>query len=78
MKQCDFCFRHKEQLAPPYPKIPAVVCKACAYKVEQVIGFLEHYGGVITYQAQLETPPNPPKSKSKPVKFGDKPPTLTE
>lgn len=62
-KQCDMCFQHKETLVPVLPKMPTMICKACSYKVNQVIGFLEYHNGIFTYQPELslKTPQTPLK-----------------
>ena len=63
---CSLCFRHKE-LVRPIPQAEVTTCKACAYKVEQVVGFLKYYGVELVYQPKL-SPPKPPQSKSRPKK----------
>jgi len=67
-KQCDFCFQFKDPLVPVLPNMPTRVCKACAYKIQQVTGFLQYHNAVMTYQPQLsnETPPTPPAIKKPP------------
>lgn len=63
IKRCDMCFMDKAGLEPIVPHATAVVCKACAYKARQVIGFLEYHGVVLTYQQPLDF--GDAKSKSK-------------
>lgn len=65
-KQCDFCFQFKDPLIAVLPSMPTRVCKACGYKIQQVIGFLQYHKGTFTYQPQLsnETPPAPPEKSS--------------
>jgi len=64
-KQCDFCFQFKDPLVPVLPKMPTLVCKACGYKIQQTIGFLQYHHATISYQPPLvnETPPTPPTEK---------------
>jgi len=77
MAQCDFCFRVKSPLQPAYKGLSGEVCKACSYKIESVVGFLHHYGAIITVQPALITPLPPArprkstKSKSSPLKEED-------
>jgi len=71
---CSLCFRHKE-LVRPIPQAEVTTCKACAYKVEQVVGFLKYYGVDLVYQPKLK-PPSPPKSKSKSQKAKKDTPVL--
>ena len=71
---CSLCFRHKE-LVHPIPQAEVTTCKACAYKVEQVVGFLKFYGVELSYQAKL-IPPKPPQSKSSPRKRKSSPVVL--
>jgi len=69
MARCDFCFQAKSLLEPPVPRLTVRVCKACNYKIQQVIGFLEHSGAGIYVQPQLQseekTPPTPPAKRNK-------------
>lgn len=51
--RCDMCFQDKAELQPVIPHAPANVCKACAYKAKQVIGFLEYHGIVFVYQPKM-------------------------
>jgi len=76
MALCDFCFRDKTPLQPVYPRTPVNVCKACAYQIDRVIGFLRHSGITLVTQGELpdtKKPPKPPKvgdstrTKNKPV-----------
>lgn len=53
VKRCDMCFQEKSVLVPVLPSMPAMVCKACSYKVQQVLGFIVYHGGVLTYQQEL-------------------------
>lgn len=53
VKRCDMCFQDKAGLIPVVPRANAMVCKACGYKVKQVIGFLEYHDCTISYQAKL-------------------------
>lgn len=69
-KQCDMCFQHKETLIPVIPGMPTVICKACSFKVNQVIGFLEYHKAQISYQPELslnppQTPPDGEQHRSK-------------
>lgn len=75
MKQCDMCFQFKDPLVPVLDSCPARVCKACAYKIGQVTGFLSYHKAVLSYQPELfEAPPTPPgdddkgKKDAKPIK----------
>jgi len=47
------CFQDKAGLSPVLPGMPTVVCKACAFKVNQVLGFIAYCGGTISYQPEL-------------------------
>jgi len=63
---CDFCFRDKSPLQPVFPRTQVNVCKACAYQIDRVIGFLRHSGITLTTQGQLPLrvkPPKPPKTR---------------
>jgi len=63
MALCDFCFRDKSPLQPVYPRVAVNVCKACAYQIDRVIGFLRHSGITLIVQTELEEhgiPPKPP------------------
>jgi len=62
-KRCDFCFQAKESLVPILPKVDVLVCKACSYKLQSVIGFLEYHQIRLIYQGELEIPPKAPKQK---------------
>ncbi|MBA7707081.1 hypothetical protein ES703_115946 [subsurface metagenome] len=76
MAYCNFCFGDKSLVLPPVKGIQAQVCKGCYYKIDQVVGFLRHYGATITVQSPLPddaNPPNPPKSKKRAPKFGASP-----
>ncbi len=53
VKRCDMCFQDKAGLSSVLPGMPTVVCKACAFKVNQVLGFIAYYGGTISYQPEL-------------------------
>jgi len=65
-KQCDMCFNFKTPLVQVLPGCPAEVCKSCAYKINQVIGFLMYHEVSVTYQSQFfDTPPTPPKTPKK-------------
>ncbi len=72
MARCDFCFQAKALLEQPVPKIKARVCKACNYKIQQVVGFLEHSGVGIYVQPELQpeeiSPPTPPVKRKSPTK----------
>ena len=63
MKQCDMCFQSKETLVSVIPKMPAMVCKACSYKIQQAIGFITYHQGAVIYQPLLskEPPSTPPQ-----------------
>jgi len=62
MALCDFCFRDKSPLQPIFPRTSAHVCKACAYQIDRVVGFLRHSGVALIAQAELAIgPPKPPK-----------------
>ncbi|MBA7699382.1 hypothetical protein ES703_108077 [subsurface metagenome] len=64
MALCDFCFRDKSPLQPIYPRVAVNVCKACAYQIDRVIGFLRHSGITLVAQTEFTTaekPPKPPK-----------------
>ena len=83
MALCDFCFRDKSPLQPIYPRTPVNVCKACAYQIDRVIGFLRHSGITLITQAELSTPVKPlnpskvaetTRSKIGATKIGVKPP----
>lgn len=72
-KQCMLCFKYTDTLQPVVKGAHAQVCKACGYKVNQVVGFLEYHKVTITYQPDLfETPPTPPTpgKTTKPPKKG--------
>ncbi len=62
VKRCDMCFQQKETLMPILSKMPAVVCKACSYKIGQVLAFIQYHNGTFSYQPDLskENPPDPP------------------
>lgn len=80
MAQCGFCFRNKTPLQPPIPGISVVVCKACLYQIDRVLGFLQYHGAKTIVESgapTFYTPPNPPKAKRKARKdsVDDKPPT---
>lgn len=68
MPQCTMCFQYKDNLVPVHPEIPAEVCRACAYKVSAVTGFLEFQGLKMVMSRQLklnfegEKPPEAPES----------------
>lgn len=62
MARCDFCFQDKMGLEPPVPRLKVRVCKACNYKVQQVIGFLIHSGAGIFVQPELEPEEKPPQT----------------
>lgn len=61
-KQCSLCFQLKDPLVPALEKAPVRVCKACAYKISAVTGFLTYHGVTLAYQPELTkvTPPTPP------------------
>lgn len=60
-KRCDMCFQEKQGLQPVVPGMPAQVCKACNYKISQVMGFLQYQGAVVSYQPRLsKNSPQPP------------------
>ncbi|GAI01284.1 unnamed protein product, partial [marine sediment metagenome] len=61
-KRCDMCFQDKPGLQPIVPGCPANVCKACAYKITQTMGFLEYHGVGLTYK--LPEPEATAKSKN--------------
>ncbi len=63
VKRCDMCFQDKPELQPVIPHAPVSVCKACAYKARQVIGFLEYHGIIFAYQPKMLE-----ESKSKSIK----------
>jgi len=82
MALCDFCFRDKTPLQSVYPRTSVNVCKACAYQIDRVIGFLRHSGITLVTQGeftQTAKPPKPPKvpgplrSKISPTKEGRSP-----
>jgi len=58
MAFCDYCFRDKNPLQPIHPGATVRVCKACAYQIDRVIGFLRHSGLTIVRQSELT--PQPP------------------
>ena len=63
--RCTRCFKAKE-LVPPAVGLPEMVCKACSYEIDQVIGYLEFIGASIQFQMLLtEQPPKPPKKQAK-------------
>jgi len=74
MALCDFCFRDKNPLQPPYPRAQVGVCKACAYQIERVLGFLRHSGAVVVKQGELENPPTPQSRVAKPARSKTDPP----
>ncbi len=85
MALCDFCFRDKSPLQPVYPRVAVHVCKACAYQIDRVIGFLRHSGVSLVTQAEFQErgePPKPPKlskalrSKTTPPNEGSSPSAL--
>lgn len=49
IKRCDMCFQDKPALVPVTSGCPAMVCKACSYKISQVSGFLEYHGVKLQY-----------------------------
>lgn len=53
IKRCDMCFQDKPALTPVLPGASAMVCKACAYKVGQVLGFIAYHGGVVQWGLAL-------------------------
>jgi len=61
VKRCDMCFQDKASLTPVIPGCPAIVCKACAYKISQVVGFLEYHG--VSLQFTLPEQEETAKSK---------------
>jgi len=64
MALCDFCFRDKTPLQPVFPRTQVSVCKACAYQIDRVIGFLRHSGITLVTQSEFSEavkPPKPPK-----------------
>ena len=64
MALCDFCFRDKTPLQPVYPRVAVNVCKACAYQIDRVIGFLRHSGISLVTQGEFtdaKKTPQPPK-----------------
>jgi len=67
-KQCDFCFQFKDPLVSVLPNMPTKVCKACAYKIQQVTGFLMYHNASLTYQPELsnESPQSPLKKRKSP------------
>lgn len=73
MPRCDFCFQSKP-CEPVYPRVKAQVCRACAYKVNQVIGFLAHSGIGLHIQEELDLMPSenltplPPRETPKKVR----------
>lgn len=62
-KRCDFCFQEKTPLMPVLPKVNVEVCKACSYKLQQVIGFLEYNRIHLVYQGDMEISPKSPRPK---------------
>lgn len=64
VKRCDMCFQDKAQLAPVIPHAKVEVCKACGYKANQVIGFLEYHGVKLSYQEELTSTSESLQSKS--------------
>ncbi len=65
VKRCDMCFQDKSALAEVMPGCPAVVCKACRYKIQQVVGFLEYHEISLQYHFPLPELEKTPKSKEK-------------
>lgn len=53
-RQCPMCFQFKDPLFPILPKAPTVVCKACSYKIQAVIGFLMYHGIKLSYQPAMD------------------------
>lgn len=49
IKRCDMCFQDKPALTGVIQGCPANVCKACAYKISQVVGFLEYHRVKLQY-----------------------------
>lgn len=62
--RCDMCFNIKNPLVPVIGKADVRVCKACSYKANQVIGFLEYHG----IKLQYELPEDIPKTKKRGLK----------
>lgn len=54
IKRCDMCFQEKSTLQPVVPSSGISVCKACFYKCQSVIGFLEFHGVRVVYQQSLD------------------------
>lgn len=52
MPQCAMCFQHKQELITIHPDLPPLVCKACGYKVNAVVGFMEYHGLCMVYRDQ--------------------------
>ena len=69
IERCCMCFQPKNPLVEVVKGMPALVCKACGFKIVSVMGFLEYHGAVIAYQRELfDTPPAPPQTPEKPPK----------
>lgn len=62
-KQCDFCFQFKDPLLSILPKANVRVCKACNYKVQAVIGFLNYHRMTLEYKPGLEPSPSATQSE---------------
>ena len=61
VKRCDMCFQDKPALQPIMPGCPANACKACTYKILQVVAFLEY--NRVKLQYILPEPRESTKSK---------------
>lgn len=73
MARCGMCFKDKE-LVRPTPKSKNVVCKACWYEIDRVVGYMESLG--MGFQHQLENPETPVEGEldaGKPPKPPSKP-----
>ncbi|MBA7555238.1 hypothetical protein ES705_47894 [subsurface metagenome] len=73
VKRCSMCFQTKDTLNPILSGAKVNVCKACAYKISAVTGFLEFHGIKLSYQPELlsddsELPPKPPTKNKEATK----------
>jgi len=75
---CDFCFRDKTPLQPVFPRTPVNVCKACAYQIDRVIGFLRHSGITLVAQSEFTTEEKAPRPPKIPKPLGSKISPLNE
>ncbi|MBA7711234.1 hypothetical protein ES703_120189 [subsurface metagenome] len=71
-KQCSMCFQFKDTLVPVVEKLPVLVCKACAFKANAVIGFLMFHKVDISYQPDVFETPQTPLEKESPEEKASK------